>query len=100
MGGRLRPHVLSTSVTALIDSVASVTHQAPPDSDQVVEVGAAVAEAAVTLATLLTIVFFWLVEHAQLQRYLLSFVPATGAPGRAMRGTRSRRGWACGYAAS
>ena len=27
----LRPHVLSTSVTALIDSVASVTHQAPPD---------------------------------------------------------------------
>ena len=77
----LRPHVLSTSVTALIDSVASVTHQAPPDSNQVVEVGAAVAEAAVTLATLLTIVFFWLVEHAQLQRYLLSFVPADGRAG-------------------
>ena len=77
----LRPHVLSTSVTALIDSVASVTHQAPPDPNQVVEVGAAVAEAAVTLATLLTIVFFWLVEHAQLQRYLLSFVPADGRAG-------------------
>ena len=77
----LRPHVLSTSVTALIDSVASVTHQAPPDSNQVVEVGAVVAEAAVTLATLLTIVFFWLVEHAQLQRYLLSFVPADGRAG-------------------
>ena len=77
----LRPHVLSTSVTALIDSVASVIHQAPPDSTQVVEVGAAVAEAAVTLATLLTIVFFWLVEHAQLQRYLLSFVPADGRAG-------------------
>ena len=46
-----------------------------------VEVGAAVAEAAVTLATLLTIVFFWLVEHAQLQRYLLSFVPADGRAG-------------------
>ena len=79
--GTLRPHVLSTSVTALIDSVASVIHQAPPDSTQVVEVGAAVAEAAVTLATLLTIVFFWLVEHAQLQRYLLSFVPADGRAG-------------------
>jgi len=77
----LRPHVLSTSVTALIDSVASVTHQAPPDPNQVVEVGAAAAEAAVTLATLLTIVFFWLVEHAQLQRYLLSFVPADGRAG-------------------
>jgi len=47
----------------------------------VVEVGAAAAEAAVTLATLLTIVFFWLVEHAQLQRYLLSFVPADGRAG-------------------
>ena len=77
----LRPHVLSTSVTALIDSVASVTRQAPPDPNQVVEVGAAVAEAAVTLATLLTIVFFWLVEHAQLQRYLLSFVPSDGRAG-------------------
>jgi len=77
----LRPHALATSVKALIDSVASVTHQAPPGPTQVVEVGAAVAEAAVTLATLLTIVFFWLVEHAQLQRYLLSFVPADGRAG-------------------
>ena len=28
-----------------------------------------------TLTTLLTIVFFWLVEHARLQRYMLSFAP-------------------------
>ena len=40
--------------------------------DTVVEVGAAVAEAAVSLATLLTVVFFWLVEHARLQRYVLA----------------------------
>jgi len=77
----LRPHILSESVTQLIDSVASVTHQAPPDPNQVVEVGAAAAEAAVTVATLLTIVFFWLVEHAQLQRYILAFVPADARPG-------------------
>lgn len=73
----LRPAILSTSVTALIDSVASVlAPPAPPRPDEVVEVGAAVAEAAVTLATLLTIVFFWLVEHARLQRYGLAFLPA------------------------
>ena len=48
----------------------------PPDPDTVVEVGPAVAEAAVALATLLTIVFFWLVEHARLQRYVLAFLPA------------------------
>lgn len=70
----LRPHALSTSVTALIDSVAGMTRPAPPDPNAVVEVGALAAEVAVTLATLLTLVFFWLVEHAQLQRYVLSFV--------------------------
>ena len=41
-----------------------------------VEIGAAAAEAAVSLATLLTIVYFWLVQHARLQRYLLAFIPA------------------------
>jgi predicted PurR-regulated permease PerM len=73
----LRPAALSRSITALIDSVASIFQApAPPDPDDVVEVGTAVAEATVTLATLLTIVFFWLVEHARLQRYALAFLPA------------------------
>ncbi len=73
----LRPAALARSVSALVDSVASVVKPPPPpDPDTVVEVGAAVAEAAVALATLLTIVFFWLVEHARLQRYTLAFLPA------------------------
>lgn len=73
----LRPAALSRSVGALVDSVASVVKSPPPpDPDTVVEVGAAVAEAAVALATLLTVVFFWLVEHARLQRYTLAFLPA------------------------
>jgi predicted PurR-regulated permease PerM len=74
--GDLRPAALSTSVTALIDSVAGILKPpAPPDPDTVVEVGTVVAEAAVALATLLTVVFFWLVEHARLQRYTLAFLP-------------------------
>jgi predicted PurR-regulated permease PerM len=72
----LRPHALSTSVRTLIDSVAGLARPAPPGPDAVVEVGTLAAEVAVTLATLLTLVFFWLVEHAQLQRYVLSFVEA------------------------
>lgn len=73
----LRPAALGTSITALVDSVAEIFAPAPPpDPDEVVEVGTAVAEAAVSLATLLTLVFFWLVEHARLQRYLLSYLPA------------------------
>ena len=72
----LRPAVLSTSVTELLDSVSKVvTPTGAPAPDQVVEVGTAAAEAAVTLATLLTLVFFWLVEHARLQRYILAFAP-------------------------
>ncbi len=78
----LRPVALSTSVSALVDSAASIfAPAAPPDPDAVVEVGAAVAEAAVAFFTMLTIVFFWLVEHARLQRYTLAFFPATRRAG-------------------
>lgn len=81
----LRPAALARSITALIDSVASILKPPPPpDPDTVVEVGAAVAEAVVSLATLLTIVFFWLVEHARLQRYALAFLPAERRAGARM----------------
>jgi predicted PurR-regulated permease PerM len=74
--GELRPAALERSVTALIDSVAGILKPPPPpDPDTVVEVGTVVAEATVALATLLTIVYFWLVEHARLQRYVLAFLP-------------------------
>ena len=72
----VRPGALSTSLTALIDSVASALK--PPDAanpDDVVEVGTTVAELVATLATLLTIVFLWLVERPRLQRYVLAFLP-------------------------
>ena len=73
----LRPVALSTSITALVDSVAEFFEPAPPPSaGEVVEVGTAVAEATLFLFTMLAIVFFWLVEHARLQRYSLAFLPA------------------------
>lgn len=73
----LRPAALGTSITALVDSVQSIFAPAPPpDEEEVVQVGAAVAEAAASFFTMLTIVFFWLVEHARLQRYALAFLPA------------------------
>src|SRR3954467_6993113 len=72
----LRPAAMSRSVTALIDSAADVLKPpAPPDPSAVVEVGAAAVEATISFVTLLVIVFFWLVEHARLQRYLLAFAP-------------------------
>jgi predicted PurR-regulated permease PerM len=72
----LRPTALSTSITALIDSAAAIVTPAPPGPDVVVKAGFTVAEVAVSVATVLALVYFWLVEHARLQRYLLAFVPA------------------------
>lgn len=78
----LRPTALADSLTALIDAVAVNFEPAPPPRpDEVVEVGTAVAEAAIALATVLTLVFFWLVENARLQRYVLAYLPARRRPG-------------------
>jgi predicted PurR-regulated permease PerM len=73
----LRPSGLSSSVTSLIDAAAQTIRvpTGPPEPNQVVQVGLTVAEAVVSLVTLLTVVFFWLTEHARLQRYALAFVP-------------------------
>ena len=46
-----------------------------PQRGQVVQVGLTVAEAITSVLTLLTVVYFWLTEHARLQRYVLAFVP-------------------------
>jgi predicted PurR-regulated permease PerM len=75
--GTLRPAALATSVKAFVASVADVFKLSPATAPtQVAEVGAAVAEAAVALGTLLTLVYFWLVEHARIQRYVLAYLPA------------------------
>jgi predicted PurR-regulated permease PerM len=72
----LQPRGLSTSINALIDEAAKLLRPIPPDPDAVLEVGVTVAEAVVSVATILTIVFFWLTEHARLQRFALAFLPA------------------------
>jgi predicted PurR-regulated permease PerM len=78
----VRPAALATSLTALIDSVASgLKPPEAPNPDDVVEVGTTVAELVITLATLLTIVFFWLVERPRLQRYVLAFLPQDSRAG-------------------
>jgi predicted PurR-regulated permease PerM len=73
----LRPAALSETVVALVDELAAiVAAPAPPSGDDVVEASLTVAEALVAVATILTIVIFWLVEHPRLQRYALAFLPS------------------------
>jgi len=72
----LHPATLSSTVTALIDSAdRTLRPPASPAPGQVVEVGLTVAQTVTALLTLLTVVYFWLTEHARLQRYTLAFVP-------------------------
>ena len=83
----IRPSGLGRGITALIDGAAALIRPTgAPSSGQVVQVGLTVAEALTSILTLLTVVYFWLTEHARLQRYALAFV-------RQGRRTRVRSVW-------
>jgi predicted PurR-regulated permease PerM len=74
----IRPVGVSRALTALIDAGARTFQPGtnePPAPGQVVQVGLTVAETITSVLTLLTVVYFWLTEHARLQRYVLAFVP-------------------------
>ncbi len=78
----LTPPALARSLTALIEAAQDAFKPAAaPEPDTVVSAGVTLVEVVVSLVTLLTVVFFWLVEHARLQRYALSFVPASRRSG-------------------
>jgi predicted PurR-regulated permease PerM len=78
----IRPQTLSATITQLVDAASSVFQSGPsPEPSQVVDASLTVIEVLVSVVTLLAIVFFWLVEHARLQRFALSFVPASSRPG-------------------
>ena len=79
----LRPEALGSTISSLADAAESALVGAgrPPDAGQVVQVGLTIAEATVSVTTLLVVVAFWLVERPRLQRYALSFVPASRRAG-------------------
>jgi predicted PurR-regulated permease PerM len=74
----IEPRALSASLGALLDSfywwLAPPVEEAP-DPGVVIEVGVTVAEAAIAVAALLALVFFWLTERARLQRFALALLP-------------------------
>jgi predicted PurR-regulated permease PerM len=86
--GDLRPVPLARSFTAVIDAAARFFRPAAlvPEGEEFVGVGVTVAGAMVSIVTVLTVVYFWLTEHARLQRYVLAFVPQH-------RRTRARDIW-------
>jgi predicted PurR-regulated permease PerM len=78
----IRPTGLGRALVALIDGAAALFRPSGsgPSSGEVVQVGLTVAEALTSILTLLTVVYFWLTEHARLQRYALAFLSEARRP--------------------
>jgi predicted PurR-regulated permease PerM len=77
-GVTLQPPALAAAVARLVDAAAVVLTPRPsssPSTGEVVQVGLTVVETVISVITILTVVYYWLVEHARLQRYALAFVP-------------------------
>src|SRR4029079_14867240 len=74
----LRPEALSDAATALVRAADRALRPSaqPTDPEDVLQIGLTVAEVVASLATMLALVFFWLVGHVRLQRYVLAFLPA------------------------
>ena len=66
---------LRETVQSLVDAARSRMTVEAPSPDAVVQAGLTAAEVFAAVGTTLAIVFFWLVSHARLQRYVLAFVP-------------------------
>jgi predicted PurR-regulated permease PerM len=64
-------------VTSVIDVAARSLPSGDvlPEGEEVLQVGVTVVGAVMSVLTLLTVVYFWLTEHARLQRYALAFIP-------------------------
>ena len=74
----LEPAAVGRAVISVVDAAARLLPRtdAAPQGDEIVAVGVTIAGAIMSVLTLLTVVYFWLTEHARLQRYALAFVPA------------------------
>lgn len=73
----LQPPALAAGVTGVLTTAqAALQTRVAAKPEVILQAGFTAAEALVSVTTVLALVFFWLVEHAVLQRYALAFLPA------------------------
>lgn len=82
----LDPKAVSQTVLALVSAARNVLKLDAPAPAEVVQAGLTLAEVLTGIGAVLALVFFWLVGHARLQRYVLAFVPLDRRGG-------ARRAW-------
>jgi predicted PurR-regulated permease PerM len=74
----LQPEVLGTTLSRLIDTLETSLVRggvAAPDPETIVEIGLSAADAVITVITIFTLVFFWLISRETMQRFSLSMLP-------------------------
>jgi predicted PurR-regulated permease PerM len=91
----LTPRAVGSAIVGLIDAAQnalSSNHGLPPA--EILAAGLSVADALVSFATVLALVFFWMTERARLQRFALSYLPADRRAGvrEAWNGVEMRLG--------
>jgi predicted PurR-regulated permease PerM len=72
----IQPPIVGSTLSGILDSFTKLGAAKPPEPGQLVEAGITVADAVISIVTVLALVFFWMTERPRLIRYTLSFVPA------------------------
>jgi predicted PurR-regulated permease PerM len=75
-GRSLGPEPLSASALSLVGMArAALAPGGTPAPGEILAAGLTVADAVISVITVLALVFFWMTERARLQRFTLSFLP-------------------------
>lgn len=84
MAETLEPEFVGTVLLRLVNAISSTLAQtglSAPDTEEIVEAGLTAADAAISVITVLTLVFFWLISREVLQRFILALLPASQRSG-------------------
>ena len=75
---KTQPSFVADGVSRLIDAIsATTTKVAAGNSQDLLNAGAALAEAVISVLSVLALVFFWLTSHQHMQRFALALLPAS-----------------------
>jgi predicted PurR-regulated permease PerM len=75
---RTQPSFVGDGINRLVDAISATTSRAGKGNPQdLLNAGAALADAVISVSSVLALVFFWLTSHQHMQRFALALLPAT-----------------------
>lgn len=74
---RTQPSFVADGINRLVDAISATTSKAGAGNPQdILKAGAALADAFISVTSVLALVFFWLTSHQHMQRFALALLPA------------------------